>query len=214
MPSNVVSDNNVVNGNIQGVASRPYHHGNLRTELLERAEAVLAGGGELSLRELARAAGVSHAAPRRHFPDKQALLDALALDGFARLERALAEAIAGAGPAFAARLTALARAYVRFATGHPALLDLMFAGKHDPAASSALAAAADRAFVAPLALVADGQRSGDVVPGDPQRVATATWAALHGLAGLAGRGMLDGDLDAVIGDAVDQLLDGLRPRAA
>src|SRR5918998_6710951 len=72
-------------------AVRPYHHGSLRRALLERAEEALADGGSqrLSLRELARDIGVSHAAPRRHFADKQALLDALALDGFERLGDAL-----------------------------------------------------------------------------------------------------------------------------
>src|SRR3954471_17165737 len=104
------------------VSARPYHHGNLRPALLEAAERALARGGELSLRELAREIGVSHAAPRRHFADKQALLDALALDGFERLGREMAAALAQAGPAFADRLGALARTYVRFATEHGALL--------------------------------------------------------------------------------------------
>ena len=65
------------------VTPRPYHHGNLRAALLESAERTLSqsGASELSLRELARQVGVSHAAPRRHFADKQALLDALAEDG-------------------------------------------------------------------------------------------------------------------------------------
>ena len=64
-------------------SSRPYHHGNLREALLVQAMTTLREGGveALSLRELARAVGVSHAAPRRHFPDRQALLDALAERG-------------------------------------------------------------------------------------------------------------------------------------
>jgi len=199
-----------------GVA-RAYHHGNLRTELLERAEAVLAGGGELSLRELARAAGVSHGAPRRHFPDKQALLDALALDGFARLGAALDAAAAAGGDAAPVRdrMRAIARAYVAFAVAHAALLDLMFAGKHDPAADPALAAAAERAFAAPIGLMAAGQAAGTIAGGgDPVRVAMVVWATLHGLASLGARGMLgdDGALAALTDDAVDHLLDGLRPR--
>ena len=125
-------------------------------------------GGELSLRELAREIGVSHAAPRRHFADKQALLDALALDGFERLGREMAAALEQAGPAFADRLAALARTYVRFATEHGALLDLMYAGKHRPGAD-ALREAADRAFAGPLALVAEGQAAGEVVAGDGER---------------------------------------------
>src|SRR5689334_7415172 len=108
---------------------RPYHHGNLRSELLACAERALGEGGlaQLSLRDLARQAGVSHAAPRRHFADKQALLDALAQDGFERLGGELRTAIEGAGEAFEPRLAALAGAYVRFATRHAALLELMFA---------------------------------------------------------------------------------------
>jgi AcrR family transcriptional regulator len=196
-------------------AARSYHHGNLRAALLERAEETLRSRGvrELSLRELARELGVSHAAPRRHFADKQALLDALALDGFERLGRALDEALAGAGPAFPARLEALAAAYVGFATRHAALLELMFAGKHREGADDTLRAAAERAFAAPFALIADGQAAGDVVAGDTERVATVAWATLQGLASMANGGMLDPDgLDDVIADAARALVDGLRPR--
>ena len=66
---------------------RPYHHGNLRGALLDAAERTVRERGvqALSLRELAREIGVSHGAPRRHFPDRQALLDALAESGFERL---------------------------------------------------------------------------------------------------------------------------------
>src|SRR3954469_19753524 len=116
---------------------RPYHHGNLRAALLEAAERALARGGELSLRELAREVGVSHAAPRRHFAGKQALLDALAEDGFERLGNDLRGAMADAD-GFDARLRAFVRAYVRFATEHAALLELMFAGKHRPGADPGL----------------------------------------------------------------------------
>ena len=97
---------------------RPYHHGNLRTALLEQAERTVRerGAQALSLRELAREVGVSHGAPRRHFPDRQALLDALAEAGFARLGTELRRAVDGAGEDFEARMLATAAAYVRFAT--------------------------------------------------------------------------------------------------
>src|SRR6201992_4354102 len=79
------------------MAERPYHHGNLRTELLAAAARPVRerGLGALSLRELAREAEVSHAAPRRHFADRQALLDALAEAGFERL----ADEVSAAGEA-------------------------------------------------------------------------------------------------------------------
>src|SRR6201996_6519319 len=111
---------------------RPYHHGNLRSALLTAAERTVRERGvqDLSLRELAREIGVSHGAPRRHFPDRQALLDALAQSGFERLRLELRAAVDGAGDEFEARLHATAAAYIRFATADPALLELMFAVKH------------------------------------------------------------------------------------
>src|SRR5271157_1995514 len=131
------------------MTERPYHHGNLRMALLAEAERTVRERGlqELSLRELARDVGVSHGAPRRHFPDRKALLDALAAAGFARLGAELRSAVDGAGGDFPSRLRATATAYVRFATRDPALLELMFAGKH-----GALHEDADRAFSVMLEL--------------------------------------------------------------
>jgi AcrR family transcriptional regulator len=194
--------------------ARSYHHGNLRSALLDCAERSLSrhGASELSLRELAREVGVSHAAPRRHFADKQALLDALAEDGFERLGRDLDEAMAAAGGSLREQLGAFGHAYVRFATDHGALLELMFAGKHRPGAES-LREAADRAFAAPLALFVQAQASGGIVAGDTERVGIVALATLHGLASLANNGMLgDADLDEVVAEAVDRLVEGLRPR--
>lgn len=195
--------------------ARPYHHGNLRSELLERAERTLEerGAAELSLRELAREVGVSHAAPRRHFRDKNALLDALAQNGFERLGRDLDRAIARAGSDFRSRLAAFARAYVRFATRNAALLELMFAGKHRAGASDGLKAAAEQAFARPLTLVADAQDAGEVVSGDPERVATVLFAALQGLVSMANSGLLeDANIDDVVSATIDGLMDGLSPR--
>jgi AcrR family transcriptional regulator len=192
--------------------ARSYHHGNLRSALLDSAERTLSrrGAAALSLRELAREVGVSHAAPRRHFTDKQALLDALAEDGFERLGREVDEAMAGAGGSLREQLGAFARAYVRFATARPALLELMFAGKHR---EESLREAADRAFAGVLALFVAAQADGEVVPGDPERVGIVALATLHGLAALANNGMLgDADLDEAVEEAVDRIVLGLRPR--
>jgi AcrR family transcriptional regulator len=193
--------------------ARPYHHGNLRSELLASAEQTLRrrGAGELSLRELSRELGVSHAAPRRHFRDKQALLEALALEGFERLARDLGEATARASDDLTDRMAGLARAYVRFATRNAALLELMFATKHRPDTTDAVREAADRAFSAPLALVAEGQRTGQVAAGEPERLAMVAFATFHGLAAMANSGLLEGgELDGVVTDAVDRIMQGLR----
>jgi AcrR family transcriptional regulator len=192
------------------VSSRPYHHGNLRPALLSAAEGALARGDELSLRSLAREVGVSHAAPRRHFPDKQALLDALTEDGFERLGAEMRAAITSAGGGFRARLTAVARCYVRFATAHAALLELMYAGKHR---SDSLEAAADRAFAAPLELIEEAQAAGEIVDGDVMSVGAVAWACFHGLASMGNGGLL-GDMpaEALVEVAVERLVDGLAPR--
>jgi AcrR family transcriptional regulator len=195
-------------------APRSYHHGNLRAALLEGAERMLAerGSGELSLRELAREVGVSHAAPRRHFPDRQALLDALALQGFERLAAELETAVGDRSQPFAERFAALARTYVGFATAHAALLELMFVGKHRPGAET-LREAADRAFATPLAFVAEGIAAGELDGEDPERVGTLTFAAFQGVATLVNGGMLPSEgLEARVDGTVEQLLHGLRPR--
>jgi AcrR family transcriptional regulator len=193
--------------------ARPYHHGNLREALLEQAERALAEGGTgaLSLRELARDVGVSHGAPRRHFADKQALLDALAESGFDKLGADLRAAVA-AGDDFEGRLTEVTRAYVRFATEHAALLDLMFAIKHRPGAEG-LRAASERAFAPAVGLIAEGQAAGAVVPGDQHSVALAAGAMLQGIASMAGSGLLGQmSLDQVVDGVVERLVLGLRPR--
>ena len=193
---------------------RAYHHGNLRSALLERAERTVREHGvpALSLRELARDVGVSHGAPRRHFADRRALLDALAERGFERLGGELQAAVAGARASFDARLLALAHAYVDFATRDAALLELMFASKHRDGAPGTRAAA-DRAFAIPLGVILAAQDDGEVVAGDAEAMARVAFATLHGLASMANGEMLgDDDLAATVADAVQRLLVGLQPR--
>ena len=222
MDNNVDYANNGVNDNFvrplqyaaEPVNERPYHHGNLRTALLAQAERTVRERGvqALSLRELAREVGVSHGAPRRHFPDRQALLDALAEAGFARLRNELRTDVSGAGDEFQARLQATAAAYVRFATRDPALLELMFAGKHRADANAAaLTEAADRAFAVMLELIEQGQAEGILEPGEPERVGLVLFATIHGIAALVTGGMIDaGQLDGLVADAIAHFLRGSR----
>jgi AcrR family transcriptional regulator len=109
------------------MTERGYHHGNLRTALLQNAEELLRedGADALSLREVARRAGVSHGAPRAHFIDRQSLLNALAVRGFERLADAVREALEE-GASFEDRFRLVARAYVRFAVDDAALMEVMF----------------------------------------------------------------------------------------
>ncbi|MFJ5022053.1 TetR/AcrR family transcriptional regulator [Streptomyces goshikiensis] len=205
-------------------ADGSYHHGNLRAALLERAEAVLTASGAegLSLRGLARDLGVSHAAPSRHFRDRQALLDALAVSGFTTLNARLRSAAAGgadgadgadeaAGPV-GARLAGLGRAYVDFAVGHTALLDLMFTVKHADDSSAELRELGHESLLIVARLMEEGQRTGAVRPGDPVRLAQVAFSTVHGLATLAVAALLDDTpLSEAMELALEILLAGLRP---
>ena len=197
------------------MTDRPYHHGALREALLEHAERTVRerGADALSLRELAREVGVSHGAPRRHFTDRQALLDAVAEAGFDRLGAELRAAADGAGEEFEPRLRATAAAYVRFATRDPALLDLMFAGKHRET-SGALHAAAENAFAVMLELIAQGQAEGALEPGEPERVGLVLFSTIQGIASLVSAGIVQPDqLEALVADAIAHFLRGSRAPA-
>ncbi|WP_016696952.1 MULTISPECIES: TetR/AcrR family transcriptional regulator [Actinoalloteichus] len=192
---------------------RPYHHGNLRAALLDAAERSLAehGSDQLSLRDLAREVGVSHAAPRRHFPDRQALLDALAEAGFARLDAVLRTALAAAGDGFPARLRAAATAYTRFATENAALLELMYTSKHRPGARRVVDAAA-APFTLLNSLIVQGQDQGALEAGDPERIGIVLLATLQGLATFANGDIVEPELlDDLVEAAVDRFLRGTRP---
>jgi AcrR family transcriptional regulator len=178
--------------------SRPYHHGALRDALLEQAQALLAEQGlsAVSLRELARRAGVSHSAPERHFSNRQALLDALTVRGFTLLAAAIRQALADHGDRLQDRFRAVARAYVSFALDNAALLELMFASKaghHD----EAVASAAEELFALTSGLV--GESLGDEV--SPLRLVVVS--TLQGIADLAAAGRIQPDeIDSVIDEAV------------
>ncbi|GAA3814192.1 TetR/AcrR family transcriptional regulator [Streptomyces chiangmaiensis] len=184
---------------------RRYHHGDLRAALLTGAEDTIRekGPAALSLRELARDLGVSHAAPSRHFKDKQALLEALALVGFDRITQTMTAALVGAGESFAGRLAAGARAYVDFAVANAELLDLMYSIKHAPEASEELSAASQRWTEQMMSLIAEGQRRGEVREGPLERVGTGVFSTLHGYATLVASDSLPEEMP---GGGLDELV--------
>ncbi|MDN3271898.1 TetR/AcrR family transcriptional regulator [Streptomyces sp. MA15] len=196
------------------IEQRPYHHGNLRTELLDAAERSLRAHGveRLSLRDLARDVGVSHAAPRRHFADRRALLDALAESGFVRLGARLRAAVDEIDDDdLAARLHAFASAYVRFATENAALTGLMNAAKHRPGAT-AVAEAAAAAFGQIGDLIEEGQSRGELEEGDPEEIGLVIYATVLGITSMLTSGMIGpGRLEGLVDTAVTQFLRGARP---
>ena len=193
-------------------APSPYHHGNLRFALLDAAERGLRtqGAGQLSLRDLARELGVSHAAPRRHFPDRQALLDALAETGFVRLGVELRAALAGADD-FPAQVKDAVSVVAHFATENAALFELMHSTKHQ-AGSTTIVTAAEAAYRPMIELIKDGQAQGALEQGDPARIGIVLFATVLGITTMINSGVVDVDLlDELTETAVDQFLRGVRP---
>jgi len=159
-----------------------YHHGNLPDTLLEYAIAVLneAGVEGLSLREVARRAGVSHSAAYRHYADKKSMLAAVAVWGFSELHDRIRSQIGPFSGAPRTRLFAAVRAYVAFGQTYPHLLRVMF-GDLPHSEFPELQAAARRTFDLLLDILAEGQQQGMIVEGDLRRITLAVWAAFHGL---------------------------------
>lgn len=162
-----------------------YHHGDLRAALLAAARALLDEGGvaAVSLREAARRAGVSPAACYRHFADKDALLTALAVQGFEEFAQALGQASQGAREPFAE----MGVAYVAFAVQRPGMFRLMFGpAVADRSRSPELLAA----MAGSTRLFESGLKGrSQAAPADPVAGLRA-WATVHGLATLAIDGML------------------------
>jgi len=175
------------------IRAATYHHGNLRAELLQRAEETIAAEGVdgLSLRQLARDLGVSHGAPSRHFRDKRALLDALAYDGFARMNALMSTAAASAGT-IPHRLDTVAHVYVGFAVEHAALLSVMYSTKHAADASDGLREIGQLSLAPTVELLREAQEAGLIVSGDVERLALVSFAAVHGVATLATNQLLEG----------------------
>ncbi|MER5225989.1 TetR/AcrR family transcriptional regulator [Streptomyces flaveus] len=166
---------------------RPYHHGDLRRAILAAALDVISAEGPsaLSLRDLARRAGVSHAAPAHHFKDRTGLLTAIAAEGYGLLAATLAEAedLRDAGVR-----------YVRFAREHPAHFQVMFAPEllreNDLELTTARALAGERLREAVAAVPPSGRGP------DPRLAGVAAWSLAHGFATL----LLSHNLDGPVGD--------------
>lgn len=194
-----------------------YHHGDLREALLREALQLLVSKGEaaLSLRAVARQAGVSHTAPYRHFRDKAGLLHAVADEGFDALSQRLDAAQAAAGPDPLARFRALGRAYIDFALAMPDRFRLMF-GREVVAArhQSGDLGAAGAPFQRLLDTIEAAQSAAQVRSGPLPPLALAAWAGVHGCALLCLDGLIPPEA-APRDPLIDQLLqlcyEGLAP---
>jgi AcrR family transcriptional regulator len=194
---------------MQDDAKRPYHHGDLRRAIIETAMDILQEdkGWQFTLREVARRAGVSHAAPYKHFPDKATLLAEMALLGFDRLREALTAAKPRQPSPLRVEFFAMARAYVRFGTSNPALYRLMFSADAEKAVDVHLNERARAAFGVVMELLERGQAEGVLRKRDVRSQAAACWAQVHGIALLTMDGLLPPERFG--SDAVDKALTAL-----
>ncbi len=158
---------------------RAYHHGNLRAALIETSLELIEKKGvpALTLREIGARLGVSRSAAYRHFEDKAQLLAAISEAGFEQFADALEAARVSAADNFAARMSAMGLAYVRFAAEHRAHFDVMFGPSDEPRMSPAGA----RAFGILEGTIREGQQSGDVRAGDSASIARLVWSMVHGI---------------------------------
>jgi AcrR family transcriptional regulator len=183
-----------------------YHHGDLPRTLVAAALELMEQGGinALTLRATARKAGVSAAAPYRHFADKSALLAAVAEDGFRELV-AVMEKVKTDNPIPLTRFQAQGLAYVRFALQRPGHFRVMFGPEvADHERYPSLFQVAQRAFDLQVEAVRDCQATGIVRDGDSEHMALVAWSTVHGIASL----VLSNQLDryGATAEEVDQLM--------
>jgi AcrR family transcriptional regulator len=201
------------------MARARYHHGDLRRGLIEAGRQLLEKGGAeaVTIRGAARLAGVAHSAPAHHFAGKEALLAAIAEEGFRNLEAAM-RAARDSEKKPADRLLATGRAYVRFALAEPARFELMFARDLDDARHATLVDAA-RACFAVLEEAVRALPPSERKALDPRVIALSAWGLVHGLSTLRNDGALEGflaedaDVEAIATAASAAFVRGLKRKA-
>jgi AcrR family transcriptional regulator len=192
-----------------------YHHGDLPRAMLQEAVRTIQthGTAALTLRGVGERLGVSRTALYRHFADKQALLAAVAAEGFRTLRAALVQAWERGGHGREG-LDAMGVAYVRFAVTHPSHYRVMFGGVVRPGdRSREVGDPGTDAFQVLVDAIIEQQQAGVVRGDDPRQLALYVWAVVHGVAMLALDGMLPPQLpaDALIEFANNRLRTGIAP---
>lgn len=194
---------------------KSYHHGDLLQALIDAALDLVAekDASEVSLREIARRVGVSHTAPYRHFADKEALLAAVAREGFQRFKQEIEIAMLSASDPLE-QLKRGCATYTSYALKHPARYRIMFGahGANPEKADAAMVAVAKQTYLPFADAIARGQVAGIFRGGNPEPMARALWALLHGLALLAIGGHLEeegGTLESLSDAMLHQFVAGL-----
>ncbi len=173
---------------------RSYHHGDLRTALIESALDIIAelGPRKLTIREVAFRAGVSHAAPYRHFKDKNELINAVVARGFELLQETMAQELSSAANDALAAFAASGRAYLAFGLNYPGYYGVMFSGDLlDPDGSQTLQHTSHAAFEQMKATLIDCQKLGILPKADPSLQAVWIVSTVHGYISLVNENRLN-----------------------
>ena len=194
-----------------------YHHGDLREALLKAAVELVEEQGPdgFTLREAARKVGVTHTAPYRHFADRDALLVAVAEEGFQGLHAAAMARLTGLTDP-RQRLQALGIAYVEYAVAHPSHFRVMHGGIADACSDPAFVQAKAATFGLLLEIVGGCEAAGLIPVGSVPRYALSAWATVHGLAdllmsGAADRmGLAEGSVEHIAREVTANVISGLR----
>lgn len=173
------------------------------------------GAASVTMRAIGSRLGVSRGAPYRHFPDKTALLVAVAVAGFRRLNRRLGASATGASASSVEQLRRMGEQYVRFALEHPAHYRLMY-GKEalERQDQRELRKAAGALLENLVDVIRIHQQRGEIEAGDPRAQAYVAWSTVHGLASLLIERQIDPnvDVDDLIRQTTRTILDGMRHR--
>ncbi len=197
-----------------------YHHGNLRIGLIQAALELIneKGGGFLTIREVAKRAGVSHTAPYRHFKNKEELLGAVAIDGFRLMIQKMKNQMAIFKDQPILKFQASGVAYMKFALAHPAHFRVMFGSRRlEKSRDPKLKQASATSLGLLLDCIKDCQAKGEIRSGNAMEMALAAWSMVHGFAMLSinnhvrEAGAMAMDLDDMMDVVIRTLYSGMSP---
>lgn len=204
------------------MASKKYHHGDLKNALIEAGIKILSreGVGGLTLRKVASQAGVSHSAPYAHFADKQALIAAISTEGFRRLYVQLDAAVLANKRNPKRQLTEGARAYIQFALDNMDTFKIMFSGALEKEKDyPSFVEISHKTFERVVDIVRACQDAGILRPAPPEIMAVTVWGQLHGIVSLVLEGQVSHtvldrfDIQEIMSFALEQIVAGKRAEA-
>lgn len=199
------------------MAKTTYHHEELKTVLLEKAELLLEehGLGVLSLRRIAREAGVSHAAPYRHFKNKMALISELARVGYLRILNSMNQVLEKYPDDPAKQFKVVGMIYVKMAVNNPEMANLMFGTTLSEYPEGLHNVEAVKAYSLLEKIIENGQKAGVFRKSDKSNFTLTVWSLVHGLAMLIIGGRIaditniDKPMDVLVSEVLDTLQSGI-----